>query len=237
MDYRLTTDTPRQAFIAGLRDTIPLIVGAIPFGIVFGALGASNGLSPEATLGMSLFVFAGSAQAIAAGLVKAGADVTIIILTTLVVNLRHALYSATLAPYLKGLGQKWLLPLGFWLTDETFVITARYYQEHPDSPHKHWYQFASSLAMYLNWNLSTLFGVVIGAVIPDMRQWGAVAMVVTFIGMVVPLMQTRPMLLAALAAGIAAIALRGLPNNLWLIAAALIGVAVGVLAESRAARR
>jgi 4-azaleucine resistance transporter AzlC len=226
-----TNDTPRAAFLAGLRETLPLIVGAIPFGIVFGALGVSNGLSPAATMGFSLFVFAGSAQAIAAGLVKAGTDVTIIILTTLVVNLRHALYSATLAPHLKGLGQKWLLPLGFWLTDETFVITARYYQQHPDSAHKHWYQLASSVAMYLNWNLCTLVGLLIGAAIPDMRQWGAVAMTVTLIGMTVPLIQTRPMLAAGLAASLAALALQGLPNNLWLMAAALIGVAAGVLTE------
>jgi 4-azaleucine resistance transporter AzlC len=224
-------NTPRQAFIAGLRETIPLLIGAAPFGIVFGALGVSNGLSPAATMGFSLFVFAGSAQAIASGLVVAGASIPIIILTTLVVNLRHALYSATLAPYVKGLGQKWLLPLGFWLTDETFIITAKYYQEHADSPHKHWYQLASSLAMYLNWNLCTLLGLLIGAVIPDMRQWGAVALTVTFIGMVVPLIQTRPMLLAAVAAAVSAVALQGLPNNLWLIVAALIGVAAGVIGE------
>ena len=97
MDYRPTPDTPRAAFLAGLRDTIPLLVGAAPFGIVFGALGVSNGLSAGATMGFSLFVFGGASQAIASGLVKAGADMTIIILATLMVNLRHALYSATLA--------------------------------------------------------------------------------------------------------------------------------------------
>lgn len=231
MDYRPTQDTPRAAFLAGLRDTIPLLVGAAPFGIVFGALGVSNGLSAGATMGFSLFVFGGASQAIASGLVKAGADMTIIILATLMVNLRHALYSATLAPYVKGLGQKWLLPLGFWLTDETFVITVKYYQEHADSPHKHWYQLASSLAMYINWNACTLLGLLIGTAIPDMRQWGAVAMTVTFIGMVVPLLQTRPMVLAGGAAALSAVLLQGLPNLLWLMVASLIGVAVGVLAE------
>lgn len=238
MDYQLSPDTPRTAFMAGLRDTIPLLVGAAPFGIVFGALGVSNGLSVGATVGFSLFVFGGASQAIASGLVKAGADMTIIILTTFMVNLRHALYSATLAPYLKGLGQKWLLPLGFWLTDETFLITVKHYQEHADSPHKHWYQLASSLAMYINWNACTLLGLVIGTAIPEMQQWGALAMTVTFIGMVVPLLQTRPMLLAGMAAAISAVLLQTLPNQLWLMAASVIGVLVGVLAEkARAGNR
>ena len=85
--------------------------------------------------------------------------------------------------------------------------------------------------MYINWNACTLLGLLIGTAIPDMRQWGAVAMTVTFIGMVVPLLQTRPMLLAGGAAALSAVLLQGLPNLLWLMVASLIGVAVGVLAE------
>ena len=96
-------------FWSGARDTIPVVVGAIPFGIIFGALSISAGLSVAATLGMSLFVFAGSSQFVAAGLVAQGAGILVIVLTTFVVNLRHALYSASLGPYLSKLPQRWLL--------------------------------------------------------------------------------------------------------------------------------
>ena len=65
--------TRRQEFLAGMRDTLPLIIGAIPFGVIFGALAVTAGLSVTATMGMSLIVFAGSAQFIAAGLVTQGA--------------------------------------------------------------------------------------------------------------------------------------------------------------------
>ena len=102
----------RSEFVAGMKATIPLIVGAIPFGIIFGAVAVNAGISPMAAQAMSLFVFAGSAQFVAAGLVAGGAGLIIIILTTFVVNVRHGLYSMSLAPHVKQLPQRWLLPLG-----------------------------------------------------------------------------------------------------------------------------
>ena len=123
------THTPEQQknlqireFLTGVRDTFPLIVGAIPFGIIFGTLSIAAGLSVAATLAMSAIVFAGSAQFIAVGLVAAGSGWPIIVLTTFVVNLRHALYSATLAPFVSKLPHRWQIPLAFWLTDETFAV-------------------------------------------------------------------------------------------------------------------
>ena len=110
-------------FWAGARAVLPLVLSAIPFGILFGALALEAQLSPAAALAMSMFVFAGSSQFVGANLVKNLAPVPVIVLTTFVVNLRHALYSATLAPYLKHLGQRWLLPLGFLLTDEAFAVS------------------------------------------------------------------------------------------------------------------
>jgi predicted branched-subunit amino acid permease len=78
---------------------------------------------------MSAFVFAGSAQFIAVGLISSATALPIIIATTFIVNLRHMLYSATLAPHLKGISQRWLLPLAFWLTDESFVVAAKHFEE------------------------------------------------------------------------------------------------------------
>src|SRR5688500_15945619 len=93
----------RAEFLRGVRDTLPLILGAIPFGIFFGVLAVAGGLSPAATMSMSLFVFAGSSQFIGARLVEQGVATSLIILTTFVVNLRHMLYSTTLAPHMRHL--------------------------------------------------------------------------------------------------------------------------------------
>ena len=93
-----------------MRDTVPLLLSAAPFGVVFGALGVSSGLSGPAVIGLSLFVFAGSSQFVAAGLVAQGASVPLIVLTTFVVNVRHALYATSLGPYLTRLPRRWLPP-------------------------------------------------------------------------------------------------------------------------------
>jgi 4-azaleucine resistance transporter AzlC len=229
----LETSTRRTEFLRGVRDTLPLILGAIPFGVIFGVIAATNGLSPAATMAMSLFVFAGSSQFIAAGLVGQGVATAFIILTTFVVNLRHMLYSATLAPHMRHLSQRWLLPLGFWLTDESFAIVIARYNEPDPSPHKHWYFFGSAIAMYINWNLCTLIGLIAGQQIPDARGWGLqVAMAVTFIGLIVPALKDRPLVIAALVAGVASVLAYRLPNNLYLMVGALLGVIAGMLAES-----
>jgi 4-azaleucine resistance transporter AzlC len=223
--------TPRSEFWAGVRATLPLEVGAIPFGIIFGAVAVNSGLSSGAAAALSAFVFAGSAQFIAAGLVAGGAGLAMIVLTTFVVNLRHALYSASLAPYLRGLGQRWLLPLGFWLTDESYVVTIEHYAHGAPSPHKHWYQLGSAVLMYANWQLWTWVGIWAGQSLPNPQAWGLdFALPVTFIGMLVPTIRQRSVLLSVLAAGAGALVFAGLPHMLGLPAAALLGVGVGVLA-------
>lgn len=221
--------TPRTEFWAGMRATIPLIVGALPFGIIFGALAVNSGLSLAGAAGFSAIVFAGSAQFIAVGLVASGVGVGFIILTTLIVNLRHALYAATLAPHMKQLPQRWLLPLAFWLTDETFVVVISRYAQEDASPYKHWYFLGSALLMYVNWQLCTWIGMVIGQSIPDPGAWGLdFAMIVAFIGMLVPFVKNRAILIAVLVAGLVALLCNGLPNQLGLMVASLAGVAVGM---------
>ncbi|MBX3049141.1 MAG: AzlC family ABC transporter permease [Anaerolineales bacterium] len=222
----------RAALLAGMRDTFPLLVGAAPFGLIFGALAMASGLSAWGAAAMSALVFAGSSQFIAVGLIAAGTPVLVIALTTLVVNLRHMLYSATLAPKLKGLPLRWLLPLGFWLTDESFVVAAKQFDEQPQDPHNRWYLLGSELAMYTNWQLATWVGILAGSQIRDPQSWGLdYAMVVTFLGMLVPMLKGRPMLAAALVAGGTALLAQGLPHQLGLMLAALLGVTAGVLAE------
>ena len=215
-----------------MATTIPLVVGAIPFGIIFGALASTVGLSGSGTQAMSLFVFAGSAQFIAAGLIANGTGMLVIIIITLVVNLRHMLYAATLAPHMKNLTQRWLLPLGFWLTDESFVVVVERYRKTDQSPNKHWFFLGSAVFMYTNWQLCTFIGILTGQWIDDPLTWGLdFAMIVTFIGMLIPMVRDKTVLIAVLTSGISALLLRGLPNKLGLILAALIGVSAGMAAH------
>ncbi len=232
----LNNSSRKSEFWSGVKDTFPLVVGAIPFGIIFGALAVTSGFSPRGTMAMSLFVFAGSAQFIATGLMASGAGIGTIVLTTLIVNLRHVLYATTLAPHMKRLPHKWLLPLGFGLTDESFVVTARRYLNPDNSPNKHWFFFGSAAFMYSNWQLCTFIGLTAGQAIPDPGSWGLdYAMVVTFIGMLVPMIVNRPVLIAVLVAGITALLANSLPNQAGLFIAALSGISAGVIAERTSA--
>ena len=232
------TFSRRQEFLTGARDGVPLLLAAAPFGLIYGALAVASGLSAAAAMAMSLIVFAGSAQFIAVGLVAVGTPVLIIIVTTFIVNLRHMLYSATLLPYLKHLPQHWRIPLAFWLTDETFAITVHRFQKEDDSPYKHWYQLGSSIAMYVNWQIWCLLGLILGDRIPDAASWGLdVAMPIAFIGMTIPFVKNMPMVVCVFTAGACGLLTVGLPYNLGIIISALAGVLAGLSTEVAARRR
>lgn len=228
---------PRSQFFSrGLRDSVPMLVGIAPFGIIYGTLAGVSGLSLWQSVGMSLFVYAGSAQFIVISLMGAGASAVVILLTTFIVNLRHVLYSATLQPQVSQLPQRWRVLLAFWLTDETFAVVQRFYQVHGRTPLAHWYWLGVATALYACWVLSSLVGVLFGQAVPDMAGWGLeFAMLATFIGIVVPLLRDKPQVAAALAAAGVALLTQAWPYKLGLMAAAFSGIAVGVLLERRKA--
>ena len=229
---------PATEALAGARDSLPMLLGAAPFGLIFGTLAAPSGLSAAGALAMSLCVFAGSSQFIALTLLAGGSGLAVILITTFVVNLRHALYSATLLPHVAGLRQRWRIPLAFWLTDETFAVVQLRYGAPDASPHKHWYYLGSCLAMYGNWFLWTLAGVMLGRSVPRLEHMGLeFAMAATFTGIVVPMLKSRPMLAAALGAAAVALAGRGLPYKLGLMLAALAGVVIGTALDALDASR
>ena len=221
-------------FTQGMRDMLPMLLGAMPFGIIFGSLAGAAGLDPLQTLGMSALVFAGSAQFIAISLLTSGAGVAVVLLTTVVVNLRHALYSASLQPYVRHLPKRWRMPLAFWLTDEAYAVVQQRYLRGDQAEQRHWYFLGAALAMYVNWLACTLIGVLFGRAIPNIGDWGLdFAMLATFIGIVVPMLRNRPQVAAALVAAGMALVCHGLPYKLGLMAAAASGILVGVCLERR----
>ena len=223
-----------QHFLYGCRDSIPMIVGILPFGLIYGALASLAGLSLAQALGMSLLVYAGSAQFIAISLLTLGSGTLVILLTTLVVNLRHVLYSAALQPYVGGLSQRWRVPLAFGLTDETFAVVQRRYLARGMSEHGQWYHAGVALPLYLSWVGSSLVGALFGQSVPNLAGWGLdFAMLATFIGIVVPALRNQPQIAAALVAGAVALLCHAWPYKLGLMAAALSGIAVGVWLERR----
>lgn len=220
----------RKAFWDGVKAEIPLLIGVFPFGMIYGALALNAGLSTLASQMMSSIVFAGSAQFITTQLVSEAAPGFVIILTIAVVNLRHMLYSASLAPYLKHLSTKWKVLLSYLLTDEAYAPSIIQYEKEGIHPHSHWFLLGAGLALWTNWQISTAIGIFLGGNIPSNLQLDF-ALPLTFIAMVVPVLKKVPMVLAALSAGITALLAYSLPFKLGLILAALVGILIGTLLE------
>lgn len=224
-----TSPTWLKEFADGARDTIPMMVGAAPFGVIFGTLVTSGPLRLWHGQLMSLTVFAGSAQFIALGLIAGHAGLIVVWATTFVVNLRHLLYSATLAPYVARLSPRWRCALAALLTDEVFAVTYNHYRLAPPGAIGPQYFLGSGLAMYTNWQIWTLVGLLSGAAFPHLQSLGLdFAMVATFIAIVAPqLVALR--YIAAAAAGMLAWLGYDWPYKLGLLVAVAGGVAVGVV--------
>lgn len=224
--------TPRQEFFGGLRAELPIIIGVFPFGLIYGALAVQFGLPALIGQVMSSVMFGGSAQFIATPLLAAGTPALVVILTVFVVNARHALYSATLAPYLQKLSPLWKILLAYLLTDEAFVVAITHYQEgsveEAAASNKHWYFLGAGVTLWTFWQLSTAIGLFIGGQVPP--EWSLdFALPLTFIALVVPNLKTRAHWSAAVVAGIAGVAGYWLPYKLGLMVAAALGILTGMI--------
>lgn len=230
--------TPGREFLTGCRDELPILLGVAPFGMVYGLLALDAGLPAFTAQAMSSIVFAGSSQLVATRLIRDGSPAVVLVLTVLVVNLRHALYSASMAPRLKHLGAGWKLLLAYLLTDEAYAVAASRYArdgERPDvSPHRHWYFLGAGVTLWVAWQCSTAAGLFFGAGVP--QRWSLdFTLALTFIALVVPALDDAASIAAAIAAGALAVLAFGLPYQLGLVLAAMAGIGVGMAVEWRRA--
>lgn len=207
------------------------MLGALPFGLIYGALAREAGIPAPAALAMSSIVFAGSAQFIGTQLFASGTPGTVILLTTFVVNLRHLLYSASVAPHLRPLRPAWKWLLGYLLTDEAYAVTiARFQIRSTTDADRHWFFLGAGLTLWAGWQLSTAAGVLLGAGIPRGSDL-EFALPLIFIAIIVPMLTDRATRLAALIGAVVAVAGADLPMRLGLMAGAAAGIAAGWLAD------
>lgn len=214
---------------------LPACIGIIPFGLVCGVGAAAAGASWLAALGMSTIIFSGAAQVLAGQLLAGGAPLLVIVLTCFVLGLRFLMYSAAMAPYLRELPSRWQQALAFLLTDQAFAAAIRRFNAKDDSLGGARHFLGSGVALWVFWQVANMIGFFAGNLIP--ASWSLeFAVPLVFIALVAPLLRDFPTILAAVVAGIAVIVLDGLPMKLNLIAAGLIGIAAGTLADLARAR-
>jgi 4-azaleucine resistance transporter AzlC len=229
--------SPAAECWAGVRALAPLMVGVAPFGLIYGVLALASGVPPVAAMAMSSIVFAGSAQFLLAQLVALAAPGAVMVASVALVNLRHALYSASMAPHLAHLSRRWKIALAYLLTDEAYAAAIlRYEGGRPAGPNRHWFVLGAGLSLWLGWQLSTACGLLLGAELPRDLPLDF-ALPVTFIAIVVPMIRSPAALIAAATGGAVALACAGWPYKLGLLAAGVAGIAAGSLAARRGAGR
>lgn len=233
VNHRISeSNIARHEFLSGVKSELPLMIGVIPFGMIYGILAIAAGLPPSIAQAMSFIIFAGSSQFVSAQLYGLGAPALMNVFTVWVINLRHALYSASVAPYLHKLPTRWKLILAYLLTDEAYAVTILHYQEEGNLDHKHWFFLGSGLTLWTTWQVSTAVGIFLGASVPT--SWGLdFTLALIFIALVIPSLKDNASLAAALSGGFAAVVLFNLPLKSGLLVASLIGIAVGLIVEKR----
>lgn len=225
-------NTASQQFLRGVKDELPILLGVAPFGMIYGILALSAGLPALEAQAMSAVIFAGASQFMTVQLIQEAVPWPVIVLTGFVINLRHALYSATVAPYLQHLPRRWKAVLAYLLTDEAFAVASLNYQREGVTHAGHWYFLGAGLALWSSWQVSTAVGIFLGAQVP--QAWGLdFTLPLTFIALVVPALKERAGLVTAITASVAALAFFGLPYKLGLIVAAALAIAAGMWTEVR----
>lgn len=222
----------RGSFWAGVRAELPLLIGVMPFGMIYGVLALNAGLTPAPAQLMSSIVFAGSAQFITAQLIRDAVPGLVIVLTIAVVNLRHMLYSASVAPYLRALPMRWKVALSYLLTDEAYAVAIHNYEQEGVSSSGHWFFLGAGLSLWTSWQLSTAAGILLGTTLPE--SWPLdFALPVTFIALIMPALKDRPAIAASFSAGAVALLAYDFPYKLGLMLAGTLGIVVGTLFERR----
>lgn len=228
--------SPARSFLQGLAAIAPLLVGVAPFGVIIGVTAVEGGLAPVEAVGLSTLVFAGAAQLAALELLAGGAVVWVAVMTALVINLRMALYSASLARHLADEPWPRRVVGAYLLSDQAFAVSVARFARHPVDVWRWWFYLGAALGLWATWQVATITGALAGDVIPDAVPLG-LAVPLVFVSLLVPALTDRPSLAAAVSAGAVAVAAAPLPANLGMPSAALVGVGVGWAVSRRRARK
>ncbi len=227
--------SPRQLFFNGVRASIPNLTGVMPFGLITGAFSVSVFNSVAASVTLTALLFAGRSQVVSLQLLKDGAPWVIVFLAGLVVNLRHLMYGASLAPHFRHLSGRWKVLLAALLVDNAYAVGAPYLREHREdelAATRHYYYLGSGVANWIVWSGCGLIGALLGARIPASWSLDFVPQL-SFIAIIMANIRDRSYVVAAIAAGATAVSLAFLPWASGLFIGGMVGIVAGQLIGQR----
>ncbi len=225
----------KKVIFRGANAIMPLCIGDFPFSFIVGALSVSAGMSVWQSTAWSAIVIAGSAQMLALNMLKTGATLGVIIFTTLIINLRHVLYSASISGTVREASFFKKCFMSYALTDEVYATTVK--EMEGNKKEKYLFYGSAMITFWAIWVLADFLGALVGASFPHIEKYGLdFAMVAAFIAIVVPQIKSQACTVAAVVAAVSGVLLVVLPYSLGIVVASVLGVLAGLcvdLAEER----
>ncbi|HFX6855178.1 TPA: AzlC family ABC transporter permease [Klebsiella pneumoniae] len=225
----------KKVIFRGASAIMLLCIGDFPFSFIVGALSVSAGMSVWQSTAWSAIVIAGSAQMLALNMLKTGATLGVIIFTTLIINLRHVLYSASISGTVREASFFKKCFMSYALTDEVYATTVK--EMEGNKKEKYLFYGSAMITFWAIWVLADFLGALVGASFPHIEKYGLdFAMVAAFIAIVVPQIKSQACTVAAVVAAVSGVLLVVLPYSLGIVVASVLGVLAGLcvdLAEER----
>jgi predicted branched-subunit amino acid permease len=226
------TPADRSAYWQGFRAGVPFLLVIIPFGMAFGVIASEAGFNVLEVMGFSILVIAGASQLAAVQLMSENVPTLIVIVTALAVNLRMAMYSASLAPHLGKASLRTRAFVAYLMVDQAYATAFAHYEQAPTRPlsEKIAYYFGALTPVCGPWYLATLAGAMIGTTLPAGVPIDA-AVPITFVALIGPALRTLPHVIAAFVSVVVTLVLGFVPHNLGLMIAAIAAMVVAAQAE------
>lgn len=223
-----TTNATKKDFYQGLHRSLPVCFGYIPIGFAYGVMAAGVGLDLFETTLMSILVYAGSAQFIAVGMIGEKIALLAIALTTFLVNLRHLLMSAALAPYLGHLSRLQQAVFAFQLTDESFALHSLDFKHEHKPPVTR--IIVTNLTAHLAWVAGSIAGAWTGSLLTDLEALGLdFALPAMFIFLlIIQLISLKYIMVALFALGLSLILFKYLDGHWYIIVSTLLAATAGL---------
>lgn len=217
-----------KIFSKGFIDVLPLLIPVVPFGIILGVIGIELGFSPLVVYATSFIVFSGSAQIVLFQLISAGATPLVTLTSVAVTNSRHFLYGAVISEYFEELNITWKAILSYFLTDQSFAVSYRYFKENKTVPNKHYYLLGSGFTLWTTWQISTLMGIFLGSIVPE--ELGLTfAIPLTFLSLIIHEFRKLDHLIVIFTSGILATLFYDIPFKAYIILATSIALVVATI--------
>lgn len=228
----MTDTTPTKAFLQGLRHSLPFIVVVVPFATLFGVVATEAGLDLIQTMGFTALVIAGAAQFASLQMMQDQAPIFMVLLAGLAVNMRMAMYSASLVPYL-GKAPLWQRALAsYMLFDQSYAVSLDRFETEPklSIPARIAFFFGVAAPISVLWCGATAIGALVGSAIPASMGLDF-ALPITFIALIGPMLKSIPHVAAAFVSVVGALALGWMPSGVGLLLAAVLAMLTGALVE------